>query len=167
MAEKTKEELSEEIKLLQKRITELEKLYTETWQQHQFTRRYETVVRDSNDSIIIHDLEGRITAWNRGAEKMYGYKEKEALGMNIERLTPPEMPRAGSWIPRTCRKNCPKKRKKNSRPKANKCSRRMMRRILSAERSLSNPTKTGMLPKGSITKNRMEMQDSRPMFSLI
>ncbi len=90
MAEKTKEELSEEIKLLQKRITELEKLYTETWQQHQFTRRYETVVRDSNDSIIIHDLEGRITAWNRGAEKMYGYKEKEALGMNIERLTPPE-----------------------------------------------------------------------------
>jgi PAS domain S-box-containing protein len=90
MADKTKEELIEEIKLLQKRITELEKMYTETWQQHKFTRRYEAVVRDSNDSIIIHDLEGRITAWNRGAENMYGYKEKEALGMNIESLTPPE-----------------------------------------------------------------------------
>jgi PAS domain S-box-containing protein len=90
MADNTKEELIEEIMLLKKRITELEKLYTETWQKHQNIRRFETVVRDSNDSIIIHNLEGRITAWNRGAEKMYGYSEKEALGMNIERLTPPE-----------------------------------------------------------------------------
>jgi PAS domain S-box-containing protein len=92
MAQKdmTKEELVEEIGLLKKRITELDKLYTGTWQKHQNIRRYETVVRDSNDSIIIQDLEGQITAWNRGAEKMYGYSEKEALGMNIENLTPPE-----------------------------------------------------------------------------
>lgn len=89
MTEETKEELIEEIKLLQKRIAELEKLYVEIWDKHQYTRRYETVVRDSNDSIIIQDLEGRITAWNLGAEKMYGYKEEEVLGMNIERLTPP------------------------------------------------------------------------------
>ena len=31
-------------------------------------RRLATVVRDSNDAIIISDFEGRITAWNRGAE---------------------------------------------------------------------------------------------------
>ncbi len=52
-------------------------------------RRFATVVRDSNDAITIQDFEGRITAWNRGAELMYGYSEEEALAMNIERLTAP------------------------------------------------------------------------------
>ncbi|MDZ7760166.1 MAG: PAS domain S-box protein [Desulfovermiculus sp.] len=49
--------------------------------------RMVTVVRDSNDAITIQDSEGRITAWNRGAELMYGYTEAEALQMSIERLT--------------------------------------------------------------------------------
>ena len=53
------------------------------------TRRMATVVRDSNDAITIQDFEGRITAWNRGAELMYGYSEEEALQMNIGRLTAP------------------------------------------------------------------------------
>ncbi|PKN23866.1 MAG: hybrid sensor histidine kinase/response regulator [Deltaproteobacteria bacterium HGW-Deltaproteobacteria-22] len=53
-------------------------------------RRMATVVRDSNDAITIQDFEGRITAWNHGAELMYGYSEAEALLMNIERLTAPE-----------------------------------------------------------------------------
>ena len=52
-------------------------------------RRMATVVRDSNDAITIQDFEGKITAWNRGAELMYGYSEAEALAMNIERLTAP------------------------------------------------------------------------------
>ncbi len=49
--------------------------------------RMVTVVRDSNDAITIQNVEGRITAWNRGAELMYGYNEAEALQMSIERLT--------------------------------------------------------------------------------
>jgi PAS domain S-box-containing protein len=52
-------------------------------------RRMATVVRDSNDAITIQDFAGRITAWNRGAELMYGYSEAEALQMNIEHLTAP------------------------------------------------------------------------------
>jgi PAS domain S-box-containing protein len=52
-------------------------------------RRMATVVRDSNDAITIQDFEGQITAWNRGAELMYGYSEAEALLENIERLTAP------------------------------------------------------------------------------
>jgi len=89
MADKAREELDRESTLLKRRIAELEKSYHELRQQQQHIRRYETVVRDSNDSIIIQDLDGCITAWNLGAEKMYGYKEKEVLGMSIERLTPP------------------------------------------------------------------------------
>ena len=53
-------------------------------------KRLATVVRDSNDAITIQDFEGRITAWNHGAELMYGYSEEEALQMNIGHLTPPD-----------------------------------------------------------------------------
>jgi len=52
-------------------------------------RRMATVVKDSNDAITIQDFGGRITAWNHGAELMYGYSEAEALTENIERLTAP------------------------------------------------------------------------------
>ena len=52
-------------------------------------RRMATVVRDSNDAITIQDFAGQITAWNRGAELMYGYSEVEALQANIALLTPP------------------------------------------------------------------------------
>jgi two-component system, cell cycle sensor histidine kinase and response regulator CckA len=52
--------------------------------------RMATVVRDSNDAITIQDFEGRITAWNRGAEQMYGYSEAEALQMTIWQLAPPD-----------------------------------------------------------------------------
>ncbi len=53
-------------------------------------RRMATVIQDSNDAITIQDLEGRILAWNRGAEKVYGYSEAEALNMNIVDTVPKE-----------------------------------------------------------------------------
>ena len=51
-------------------------------------RRMATVIQDSNDAITIQDLEGRILAWNRGAEIIYGYSEPEALQMNIVDTVP-------------------------------------------------------------------------------
>jgi PAS domain S-box-containing protein len=53
-------------------------------------RRLAVVLKDSNDAITVHDLQGNITAWNRGAEKMYGYTEAEALEMNIAQIMLPE-----------------------------------------------------------------------------
>jgi PAS domain S-box-containing protein len=52
------------------------------------TKLLATVVRNSNDAIVIQDCEGNITAWNHGAEMMFGYSEQEALLMNINRLIP-------------------------------------------------------------------------------
>jgi PAS domain S-box-containing protein len=46
-------------------------------------RRLATVVSDSNDAVIMHDLEGKILAWNRGARETYGYTEAEALEKNV------------------------------------------------------------------------------------
>ena len=53
-------------------------------------RRLLTVVKDSNDAVTIQDLDGNIKAWNRGAEKMYGYSEAEALTMHISQIIPQE-----------------------------------------------------------------------------
>jgi len=70
-------------------IASTERDITERKREEKNLRRMATVVRDSNDAITIQDFEGRITAWNRGAELMYGYSEEEALLANIERLTAP------------------------------------------------------------------------------
>ncbi|MDX2261853.1 MAG: chemotaxis protein CheB [Gemmatimonadales bacterium] len=50
--------------------------------------RLAVVLRDATDAITVRDLEGRITAWNPGASRMYGWTEAEALGMNIRELVP-------------------------------------------------------------------------------
>src|SRR5205823_1551228 len=43
------------------------------------------------DAVTVHDPHGNITAWNRGAERMYGYTAAEALVMNAEQLVPAEL----------------------------------------------------------------------------
>ena len=51
-------------------------------------RRLATIVTDSNDAITVVDMDGRITAWNKGAEDTYGYHKDEALGMGILKIVP-------------------------------------------------------------------------------
>src|SRR5208283_5923884 len=52
------------------------------------SQRLAAVVRDSNDAVTVQDLDGEIIAWNRGAERMYGWSEREALSLNIRSLVP-------------------------------------------------------------------------------
>jgi len=49
-------------------------------------RRFASVLRDSEDAILVTDFDGRIRAWNRGAERLYGYTEAEALMLNMRAL---------------------------------------------------------------------------------
>ena len=53
-------------------------------------QRLAVVVRDANDAITVQDLEGRITAWNPGATRIYGWSEAEALAMNTRDRIPPD-----------------------------------------------------------------------------
>lgn len=56
---------------------EVIKLYKEVSQ----TKEYlEGIIEDSEDAIITSDLNGVITSWNKGAEKMYGFTNEEAIG---------------------------------------------------------------------------------------
>ena len=64
-------------------ITERNKSDTALKNKLEDLRRMATVVSDSNDAVIMHDLDGNILAWNRGAIEMYGYSEAEALGKNV------------------------------------------------------------------------------------
>ncbi len=50
--------------------------------------RLAVVVRDAFDAITVQDLTGRITAWNPGATRMYGWAEAEALSMNARDRIP-------------------------------------------------------------------------------
>ena len=48
------------------------------------------VVESSDDAIISMTMEGTITSWNRGAERVFGYSSAEALGKSRRMLLPAE-----------------------------------------------------------------------------
>jgi PAS domain S-box-containing protein len=52
--------------------------------------RLAAIVESSDDAIIGKTLDGIITSWNEGAERIYGYSAKETVGHPISMLVPPE-----------------------------------------------------------------------------
>jgi PAS domain S-box-containing protein len=49
-------------------------------------REQAALLDQTQDAIIVRDLEDRIVFWNRGAERLYGVESRVAMGSNIYRL---------------------------------------------------------------------------------
>jgi diguanylate cyclase (GGDEF)-like protein/PAS domain S-box-containing protein len=54
----------------------------------ELTRLFAAIVQQSNDAIIVADEHGTITQWNRAATELYGYTSSEALGRDLNFLSP-------------------------------------------------------------------------------
>ena len=67
--------MPDEHKRVSQKIAEVERLLS-------------SIVASSDDAILSKDLEGVITSWNRGAERMFGYTAEEMIGSSILRVIP-------------------------------------------------------------------------------
>lgn len=83
--------------LVKERTKELEginqQLIKEIFERKQIeekTSRMASIVESTDDGIIGLTLKGIIIDWNRGAECIYGYAEKEIIGLSARKLAPPD-----------------------------------------------------------------------------
>ena len=69
--------------------------------------RLASIVEYSDEAIIGKTLDGIITSWNTGAERIYGYSAQEIIGKNISLLIPSDHPDDTPTILEQIRKGIP------------------------------------------------------------
>ncbi len=77
----------------QQRLAERERL-----QQAQHIRLQAELIQRAHDAILVLDPIGRVLSWNQGAEKLYGWKEKEVLGRVVHTLLKTRSPISRSTL---------------------------------------------------------------------
>ena len=82
--------VAERTEELARAIRHLESEATERRRKEEDLLRLAAIVECSEDAIIAADLDGKITDWNAGAEKMFGYTRAEAVGVPVTLIASPE-----------------------------------------------------------------------------
>lgn len=70
---------------IERKLMEKESLEREVRAQ---TQQLASLTAASQDAILSHDNAGRITSWNKGAERLFGYLEEEITGQQLDELLP-------------------------------------------------------------------------------
>lgn len=61
---------------------------TERKKNEEIKNQLASLVLNSSDAIYAMSIDGQIQSWNPGAEKLYGYSERDAIGRNISIVVP-------------------------------------------------------------------------------
>jgi PAS domain S-box-containing protein len=70
-----------------------EELHRRTAEQlGEYRSRLASIIDSSDDAIIGKGLDGIITSWNKGAERIYGYRPEEVVGKHVSLLAPSDRP---------------------------------------------------------------------------
>lgn len=54
-------------------------------------RRHAAIVESSTDAILSKTLDGVVTSWNRGAERIFGWTAQEMIGQPLRRIVPEDL----------------------------------------------------------------------------
>jgi two-component system cell cycle sensor histidine kinase/response regulator CckA len=90
LSDDLEKKVAERTEELARAIRHLESEATERRRKEEDLLRLAAIVECSEDAIIAADLDGKITDWNAGAEKMFGYSRAEAAGMPVTIIASPE-----------------------------------------------------------------------------
>jgi PAS domain S-box-containing protein len=69
-------------------VTERKQIQADLRESEQQLRWLASLVQSSDDAIVSKNLDGIITSWNKGAERVFGYTAEEAIGQPITIVIP-------------------------------------------------------------------------------
>src|SRR5450432_3482395 len=72
-------------------ISERKRSETELRRYAEREQLFIAAVESSDDAIVTKTLDGTITGWNSGAERLFGFKASEAINQSIDIIVPVEM----------------------------------------------------------------------------